>query len=49
MQGLELTDLEGKRITIDAGAVEAFAANTRGAVLRPGDPGYDDARRSGTP
>ena len=29
---------------LDAEAIEAFAAVVRGAVLRPGDEGYDDAR-----
>ncbi len=28
----------------DAAAVEAFASGLRGALLRPGQPGYDDAR-----
>jgi FAD/FMN-containing dehydrogenase len=31
-------------VTLDAEAVEAFTAGVHGAVLRPGDPGYDDAR-----
>ena len=29
---------------MDAEACEAFVAGVRGAVLRPGDEGYDDAR-----
>src|SRR5438093_12867667 len=29
---------------IDAEALDAFIMGIRGAVLRPGDPGYDDAR-----
>ena len=29
---------------LDAEAVEAFVAGVRGPVLRPGDPGYDEAR-----
>jgi len=31
-------------VTLDADAIDGFAAGVRGAVLRPGDPGYDDAR-----
>jgi hypothetical protein len=34
----------GAEVTPDAEAVQAFTAGVRGAVLRPGDPGYDDAR-----
>jgi FAD/FMN-containing dehydrogenase len=30
--------------TVDAEALEAFVAGVRGAVLRPGDQGYDEAR-----
>ncbi len=30
--------------TLDEEAVQAFSTGVRGAVLRPGDPGYDDAR-----
>jgi FAD/FMN-containing dehydrogenase len=30
---------------IDSEALQAFAMQIRGAVLRAGDPGYDDARR----
>lgn len=31
-------------MTLDAEAVDGFVEGVRGAVLRPGDPGYDDAR-----
>jgi FAD/FMN-containing dehydrogenase len=31
-------------VVLDAIAVQALAEGVRGAVLRPGDPGYDDAR-----
>jgi FAD/FMN-containing dehydrogenase len=31
-------------VTLDAQATEAFVQGVRGTVLRPGDPGYDDAR-----
>lgn len=31
-------------MTLDAGAVQEFAEGVHGAVLRPADPGYDDAR-----
>ena len=29
---------------LDSSAVDALAARMRGAVIRPGDPNYDDAR-----
>ena len=29
---------------LDAEAVDAFVAGIRGRVLRPGEPGYDEAR-----
>ena len=29
---------------LDSSAVETLAAGMRGAVIRPGDPDYDDAR-----
>jgi FAD/FMN-containing dehydrogenase len=31
-------------VTLDGNAVEALRSRLRGPVLRPGDPGYDDAR-----
>jgi FAD/FMN-containing dehydrogenase len=31
-------------VTLDADAIHGFAQGVRGAVLRPGDQGYDDAR-----
>ena len=31
-------------MTLDAEAVDGFVEGVRGAVLRPGDPGYDEAR-----
>lgn len=37
-----MSDMESRRI--GNGETEAFAAEFRGAVLRPGDAGYDDAR-----
>ena len=39
-----MASAQGAEVTLDAEAVEAFIAGVRGAVLRPGDPGYDDAR-----
>jgi FAD/FMN-containing dehydrogenase len=44
------TDLEavtgnGARITLPKSAVEELRASLRGALLLPGQPGYDDARR----
>jgi FAD/FMN-containing dehydrogenase len=35
----------GMAMALDEAAVEAFRAMVRGAVFRPGDEGYDDARR----
>src|SRR3954469_3097654 len=31
-------------VMVDAETIGAFAARVRGPVLRPGDPGYDEAR-----
>jgi FAD/FMN-containing dehydrogenase len=31
-------------VTLDPGAIQGFVEQVRGAVLRPGDEGYDDAR-----
>jgi hypothetical protein len=31
-------------VTLDEDAIQGFAAGVRGAVLRPGEQGYDDAR-----
>jgi FAD/FMN-containing dehydrogenase len=31
-------------VALDEDTIQAFAAGVRGAVIRPGDPGYDDAR-----
>src|SRR5215212_2617544 len=33
-----------REVTLDEEAVQGFVAGVRGAVLRPGDQGYDDAR-----
>jgi FAD/FMN-containing dehydrogenase len=34
----------GPDVTLDGNTVEAFRSRLRGPLLRPGDPGYDDAR-----
>jgi FAD/FMN-containing dehydrogenase len=34
----------GTHVMLDSEAVQEFIAGVRGAVFRPGDPGYDDAR-----
>jgi FAD/FMN-containing dehydrogenase len=45
MAGLHVTTTIGTGTTIDDAALEAFKASLRGELLRPGDPGYDDARK----
>ena len=45
MAGLHVTTTLGADTTIDDAAVEAFKTSLRGKLLRPGDPGYDDARK----
>jgi FAD/FMN-containing dehydrogenase len=45
MAGLHVTTSIGADTTIDDAAFEAFKTSLRGELLRPGDPGYDDARK----
>ena len=45
MAGLHATTTIGADTTIDDAALEAFKTSLRGELLRPGDPGYDDARK----
>jgi FAD/FMN-containing dehydrogenase len=45
MAGLHVTTTIGTGTTIDDAALEAFKASLRGELLRPGDSGYDDARK----
>ena len=45
MAGLHVTTTIGADTTIDDAALEAFKTSLRGELLRPGDPGYDDARK----
>lgn len=45
MPGLHVTTTLGADTTIDDAALEAFKTSLRGELLRPGDPGYDDARK----
>lgn len=44
MAGLRVTTSAGGEAVLEDGAVEAFKARLRGALLRPSDDGYDDAR-----
>ena len=39
-----MTGQVATEVTLDAEAIQGFVEGVRGAVLRPGDPGYDDAR-----
>src|SRR5512133_2482720 len=39
-----MTDEPATEATLDPEATQAFAEGVRGPVLRPGDPGYDEAR-----
>ena len=45
MAGLLVTTTTGADTTIDDADFEAFKTSLRGELLRPGDPGYDDARK----
>src|SRR5207249_4490391 len=45
MAGLHVTTTTGMDTAIEDTAVAAFKASLRGELLRPGDPGYDDARK----
>jgi hypothetical protein len=45
MTGLRAVTKEGAERVVADVALAAFAAGFRGALLRPGAPGYDDARR----
>jgi FAD/FMN-containing dehydrogenase len=45
MAGLLVTTTTGADTTINDAALEAFKTSLRGELLRPGDPGYDDARK----
>jgi FAD/FMN-containing dehydrogenase len=44
MSNLRLTMTTGGETVLEGAAVEAFKASLRGALLRPGDEGYDEAR-----
>jgi FAD/FMN-containing dehydrogenase len=45
MNGVQAVDGNGNGIALDGATVEALAAQLRGALVKPGDAGYDDARR----
>ena len=44
MSDLQATSLDGSRTVIERKNVEIFAASLRGALLKPGQPGYDEGR-----
>ncbi|MGH8068359.1 MAG: FAD-binding oxidoreductase [Candidatus Entotheonellia bacterium] len=44
MSELQVTTTQGAETRLEEPVVEAFQASVRGALLRPGDAGYDDAR-----
>src|ERR671925_698498 len=45
MGALRVTTTQGANIGLEDTVVEAFRASLRGALLRPGDAGYEDARK----
>jgi FAD/FMN-containing dehydrogenase len=45
MAGLHVLTTTGADTAIEDTAVDAFTASLRGELLRPSDPGYDDARK----
>jgi FAD/FMN-containing dehydrogenase len=45
MSSVQAVDGNGKAIALAAADVEALAARLRGTLLKPGDGGYDDARK----
>ena len=45
MSTIEFRTREGGSTRIDEAAVAAFGGQLRGELLRPGEPGYDDARK----
>jgi FAD/FMN-containing dehydrogenase len=45
MSGVQAVDANGTAAPLNGAAVDAFAASLRGPLLRPGDAGYDGARR----
>ena len=44
MSDLQATAPDGSRMKIERKSVEAFAASLRGALIEPGQPGYDEGR-----
>jgi hypothetical protein len=45
MTDLRIATSEGTDAILEEAAVQDFAAGLRGALLRPGDDGYDASRR----
>ncbi len=48
MAALNAVTRDGADRVVEAAALAAFEAGFRGNLLRPGAPGYDDARGCGT-
>ena len=44
MDGMNVVGFNGSSVALDGAAVEAFKASLRGALLLPGDDGYDTSR-----
>jgi hypothetical protein len=44
MSTIVISKVQGDKATLDWAAVESFKSSLRGQLLRPGDPGYDQAR-----
>ena len=45
MTELQVTTTSGTSLVLDAATVQGFKTSLRGPLLRPGDAGYDDARK----
>jgi FAD/FMN-containing dehydrogenase len=45
MGKVNVTNMRGRSITLDAEAITRLGARLRGELLTPGDPGYDETRR----
>ncbi len=46
MTDLRVTTIDGTDAILEEAAVHDFAAGLRGPLLRPGEGGYDEARKS---
>ena len=45
MTELHVTTTSGTTMVLDEATVQGFKTSLRGLLLRPGDAGYDDARK----